>query len=153
GTTNLLVLAACLLYLVMRRTVRIQQPAFMLGAMAAVAWFFPRTMATGWHSVFLELAAMPTLFFVTFMFNDPVTTPARGTTKALYAGVAGLVVMLFRHLGGYEIAEPFALLLMNGLSPAFDAVAELMNTIVRRAAFETQATTDQPSLGEDDEEA
>ena len=152
GTTNLLVLAACLLYLVLRRTVRIQQPFFMLAAVALVAFLFPRAPVTGWDSVFYEIVAAPTLFFVTFMFSDPVTTPSRGSAKALYAVVAGVVLMLFRHVGGYEMTEPFALLLMNGLTPAFDAGAEVVNTLVRRATLETETVAEEPSITDDEEE-
>lgn len=152
GTANLLVLAACLLYLTMRRTVRVQQPFFMLAAVALVAWIHPRINATGAVSAFYELTAAPTLFFATFMFSDPVTTPARGMTKAAYAFVAGIMLMVFRYAGGFQISEPFALLAMNALTPLFDSGAEWLNTKVRRAAIETQEAEEQPRFAEDEEE-
>ncbi|MEG1942917.1 MAG: RnfABCDGE type electron transport complex subunit D, partial [Angelakisella sp.] len=68
GTTNILVLLACMLYLVLRRTVRIQQPFFMLVTVAAIAWLNPRTSAVPVGSMFFELTAAPTVFFATFMF-------------------------------------------------------------------------------------
>lgn len=152
GTTNLLVLGACLIYLVLRRTVRAQQPFVMLAAVALVAWIFPRNGTSGMTSIFYELAAMPTLFFATFMFSDPVTTPARGAAKAVYAFVSGLVLMAFRYTGGYEFTEPFALLVMNALTPAFDAGGEIVNTIVRRAALETKNTEERPGFTDYEEE-
>lgn len=152
GTTNILVLAACVVYLVLRRTVRFQQPLLMLAAVAAVAWLFPRADVAPLTSVFYELTAAPTLFFAAFLFGDPVTTPARGVTKAFYAIVGGIVLMAFRHAGGYEFTEPFALLLMNALTPAFDAAGERVNTIVRRMAFETVRDEEQQTIADDEED-
>ncbi|MEG0542358.1 MAG: RnfABCDGE type electron transport complex subunit D, partial [Angelakisella sp.] len=151
GTTNILVLLACMLYLVLRRTVRIQQPFFMLLAVAGVAWFFPRTSATPLGSVFFELTAVPTIFFAAFMFSDPVTTPARGMAKAFYAVASGLVLMAFRYLGGYEFMAPFALLAMNALTPVFDMVVEAINTQGRRMAFGTAKLKDEPDFGDEEE--
>lgn len=152
GATNLLVVGACLLYLVLRRTVRIQQPLCMLAAVALVAWLFPRVDATAVESVVYELVAMPTLFVTAFMFSDPVTTPSRGSAKAAYAFVSGLVLMIFRYTGGYEITAPFAILAMNALTPVFDKVAEISNTRIRRAALETISSTEQPGFTEVEEE-
>lgn len=152
GTTNMLVLGACLVYLMLRRTVRFQQPLMMFAAIALSAWLFPRVGTTASASIFYELVAMPTLFFVTFMFTDPVTTPSRGLGKGIYAFVAGLVVMVFRHVGGYEFTEPFALLAMNALSPAVDIAVEKINTAARRSALETKTAEEQPEFAEDEEE-
>lgn len=152
GTTNILVLGACLLYLALRRTVRFQQPFFLLAAVALVAFLNPRTGAAPWASVFYELTAMPTLFAATFLFSDPVTTPSRGTSKALYAFAAGLVLMAFRYTGGYEFTEPFAILAMNALTPVFDTLAEAINTWMRRKAIETQALETEPGFAADEEE-
>lgn len=146
GTTNLLVLLACLLYLVLRRTVRVQQPLLMLLTVAAIAWFFPRTSAEPIGSVFFELAAVPTLFFTAFLFSDPVTTPARGVAKAAYAILSGVMLMGFRYMGGYEFTAPFAVLAMNTLTPVFDIVAENINTAGRRLAFGTAKLEDQPDF-------
>lgn len=152
GATNVLVLLACMLYLVLRRTVRIQQPFFMILTVAAIAWLFPRASAVPTASVFFELTAVPTIFFVTFLFADPVTTPARGTTKAVYAIFSGIVLMAFRYLGGYEFTAPFAVLAMNALTPAFDMAVEQINTVGRRAAFGTAKLENQPDFGEEDTE-
>lgn len=151
GATNILVVLACMLYLVLRRTVRVQQPFFMLLSVAAIAWFFPRTSASPVASVFFELTAMPTIFFATFLFADPVTTPARGTAKAAYAVISGIVLMAFRYLGGYEFTAPFAVLAMNALTPAFDMVVEQINRVGRRAAFGTAKLEDRPDFDEEED--
>ncbi|MEG1777433.1 MAG: RnfABCDGE type electron transport complex subunit D, partial [Angelakisella sp.] len=151
GTTNILVLLACMLYLVLRRTVRIQQPFFMLVTVAAIAWLNPRTSAVPVGSMFFELTAAPTVFFATFMFADPVTTPARGMTKAVYAIVSGVVMMIFRYFGGYELTAPFALLAMNALTPVFDTLGEMVNTLGRRVAFGTAKLENQPDFGEEED--
>lgn len=152
GTTNILVLVACLVYLVLRKTVRFQQPLLMLATVAAIAWIFPRVSGDRMSSVFYELAAAPTLFYLTFMFSDPVTTPARGMAKGAYAVASGIVMMFFRYTGGYEMTAPFALLMMNSVTPVFDTVAESVNTKVRRMAFEAQNVERQHSIPDDEEE-
>lgn len=135
GTTNILVVAACLLYLCFRGTVRFQQPLIFLGTAAVWAALFPRVAAEPLYSVFYELVGTPLLFAAAFLFTDPVTTPRRGGAKALYALISALLVMLFQWYGGYEMTIPFALLLSNALVPVLDGCAERYIKAKRRAKY------------------
>ena len=152
GATNILVLAACALYLVLRHTVRIQQVLLMLATVFSIGYFFPRVNAEPLSAAILELIAMPTLFFALFLFSDPVTTPARASTKAVYAVMSGIVLMLFRRFGSYEMMAPFAILFMNMLTPAFDQISEAVAAWGRRHLLgrETKQTYTDFSEAEDD---
>lgn len=124
GTTNALVILACLLYLAARGTVRLTQPLLCLFTVGVLAMMFPRAPVGSVSSALYELLCTPVVFCAVFMLTDPVTSPKRLLAKNLYAVACGLVIMLFAWLGGYEQTIAFAVLFMNALVPAFDIAAE-----------------------------
>lgn len=132
GATSALVILACLLFLAYRRTIRLTLPLSFLGAAALFAYVFPRTSADAGMGVLWELLSGSLLFGAVFMFTDPVTSPKRRSSCALYGAVSGLVTMIFRYYGGFEQAVPFALLLMNATMPLFDWAVETMATSLKR---------------------
>lgn len=135
GTTCVLVICACLLYLVFRGTVRYQQSLLLLLTVAGLNFLFPRIAADGAASAFYEVLATPVLFCAAFMFTDPATSPIRNLGKGVYGVVGGIVVVLSSRFGGYEQTVVFAILLMNALSPALDQLAELYITRKRRMRY------------------
>ncbi len=135
GVSHIYLLIACMLYLIVRKDIRIRQIFFTLLSLSIFAYFFPRTNATGLKSVFYEVCAMPTIFFMTFLLTDPVTTPVRGTAMDIYAVLSGIVIMLFRHFSVFEISEPFAILVLNFMVPCIDSVVENIHTKRRRRSF------------------
>jgi len=143
GCTNILVILGCLLYLVSRRTVRWVMPVSFFVTVALFAFLFPR-IGGGFEvvedvrlrSVLFEMAAGVLLFGGVFMLGDPVTTPKRDFSKAVFAVAAGIIVMLFRRYGSFESAFPFALLLMNATVWGFDMTGEMIAGFFRRMSFE-----------------
>lgn len=120
GAVSILVLAACLVYLIIRRTIPLLQPLCFLAAAALMAFAFPRADISRTYSVLYELMSGSLMFGAVFMLNDPATSPKRPTARALYGFVAGIAVMLFRYYGGFDHGFAFALLVMNALSEEFD---------------------------------
>jgi len=135
GTTCVLVILACLLYLIFRGTVRYQQALLLLVTVAALNFLFPRIAADRTASAFYEVLATPVLFCAAFMFTDPATSPSRNMGKAVYGAVGGVIVVLFSRFGGYEQTTVFAILLMNALTPAIDQLAERYITRKRRMRY------------------
>ena len=135
GATNILVLTACLLYLVFRGTVRWSAPVAFISTVALLALAFPRSPATGFASVAYELSAGLLLFGGIFLLGDPVTTPKREMAKVSFCITAGIVVMLFRHFGRKEEGITFSLLLMNAAVWGFDMVGERVASKIRRRKF------------------
>lgn len=131
GTTNVLVLITCALYLIAKRCILVTQPLCTLAVMSIIAFVLPRGALQGWTSVWMELAAMPTLFYITFIACEPVTTPTRRVVKAVYAGVLGLFIMIFRHHGGIEVVAPFVIIFMNALTPLFEMCGEHVARLIR----------------------
>lgn len=124
GATNILVILACGLYLLVRRTIGWRTPlSFLLVAgLMAMAW--PRSPFGVFDSVGWELCSGMLLFGAVFMITEPVTSPKRDFAKLMYGAASGAVVMLFRYFGGFEDGFVFALILMNVFAPLFDRVCE-----------------------------
>jgi len=138
GATNILILIACLLYLVFRGTVRISLPLSFFATVAVYAFLFPRGVATGLASVGFELATGLLFFGGIFLLCDPVTSPRRTSAKVAYGICAGILVMLFRQFGNMQEMITYALLLMNAANWSFDMAAERLAGRIRRKRFETK---------------
>lgn len=122
GVNCILVIFACGLYLLARRTMSWQLP---LGAFSVVIlWsvLFPR-VSTGWlASVTYEMICGVLVFGVIFMASDPHTTPQTGGGKFIFGLFLGVITMLFRAFGASELSFVFALLLANALSEFCDVL-------------------------------
>lgn len=123
GATALIVLAACGLFLLLRRTIHFQTVFAAILSFSAVAFLFPRVSDSRIYSVGYELIAGLFLFVVVFMASDPVTTPKTGIGKVLFGCFLGVGTMLLRYFGGVDLAAIFPLLLGNALTPTFDRLA------------------------------
>jgi len=131
GATNILVILACLLFLIFRRTVRWETPVFFLLTASLLAFIFPRAPFTGADSVMYEMMSGMILFGGVFMLSDPVTSPLRDWSKIIYGMLAAVIVMLFRHIGRFEEGFIYALLIMNATVWGFDMTSERVASIIR----------------------
>ena len=120
GATNTIIITCCFVFLALRRTVSARISITYIITVAVIAFFFPRVSCTSLESVMYELGSGYVLFAAVFMLTDPVTAPKHRLSKHLYAVTAGVLTMVFRHLGGYEQGICFAILLVNALSHSFD---------------------------------
>ena len=123
GTTLVLVLLACGLYLVIRRTANWDSAAVYLAVCAAWAAVSPRIVGTRRESVFFELTSGALVFCAVFLVTEPSTSPRTRTGRCLYGLLAALVTMAMRSFGSYEEGGCFAILLVNSLTPALDRAA------------------------------
>ncbi len=138
GATNILVLFSCLLYLVVRKTITFSMSGcFLLGASLS-ALIFPRADMTGIQSVFYEMMSGYMVITAVFLINDPVTSPKRAFPRCLYGFIAGIVAMLFRHLGRYEESILFAILVMNASVWILDLLGEYVAHYYRRKDSENR---------------
>lgn len=124
GATALLVIGACALYLMIRKTIKWRVVFSAVIAFSLLAFLFPRTSADSLHSVAYELVSGIFAFAVVFMASDPVTSPRTSRGQVLYGVFIGLGTMLVRYLGSTEMAVLFPLLLANALAPAFDRAGQ-----------------------------
>lgn len=116
----LIILAACILYLFVRRASSPWVVLSFLLTCTLAAVLFPRVSGGAARSVLLELCAGHLMLTATFLIADPVTAPRHWLARAVYGALAGVLVMLLRFHGHYEEGACFAVLLCNLLSDALD---------------------------------
>lgn len=136
GVTCILVMSACALYLLVRKTISWQ---LLFGAFSVVLIFallFPRVSTTLLSSVIYEMMSGVLFFGIIFMASDPTTTPKSGAGKFLFGLLLGFLTMMFRHFGHTELSFVFALLMMNPLSGLCDILG---GKIFRKRPEETPA--------------
>ncbi len=120
GSTGVLILIACALYLFTRRSSSplIFIPYLIVCAVGAA--LFPRAAIDASTSISLELCTGLLLFSGVFLLSDPVTAPRFWLARILYGVIAAVLTMLLRHYGRFECCEFFAVMLVNSLSLLLD---------------------------------
>ena len=121
GATAIFVLCACAVFLFVRKASSPSLTLSFLGTCAIIAVLFPRVTDGVWHqSILLELCSGYLLLAGVFLLADPVTSPHRPAARAVYGVLAGVLVMLLRHIGRFEESTCFAILLCNAVSASID---------------------------------
>lgn len=124
GATNILVIVACGIFLIVRKAVNWRTPVFFLLTYGICSALFPRIGGSGFEALCYELFSGMIVFGAFFMLSEPVTSPKHDFGKLLYSAAAGIVVFLFGHFGGFEDGFVYALIIMNVFTPIFDTVCE-----------------------------
>lgn len=132
GATVMIVLAACLLFLIFRRTVSLRVIVPVIAIVGFCAVFFPRLMTGRMHSLEFEFASGALVFGLTFMASDPCTLPKTGSGKIIYGVLLGIFVVLMRRFGSFDVEFVFALLLANAFSPSCDRYARKLRFVWSR---------------------
>lgn len=120
GATAILILLGAALFLFLRRTASPLITLPYVAVCAIIALLFPRSEAGALYSMAIELCSGYLLFAGVFLFNDPVTSPKYWLARVVYGVLAGVLVMLLRHVGRFEEGACFAVLLLNTLSSPLD---------------------------------
>ncbi len=119
GVSALLVILACFIYLVVRKTIEWRITFSYLGTVAVLSALFPR-VGDPLYGAFYELAAGYLVFAAVFMMNDPSTAPKSNMARFLYGVIGGILTVYFRYSGTYAEGICFALLIVNALGPTLD---------------------------------
>jgi len=125
GATFMIVIAACLLFLLLRKTacLRVIFPAVLVVGVFAV--FFPRLTTGRFNSLEFEFASGALVFGLTFMVSDPATLPDKKGGQIVYGFLVGIFAVILRRFGAYDVEIVYALLLANALSSSCDRYADL----------------------------
>lgn len=133
GATCIIVLIACLIFLAFRRSASLHAiiPAF--GVVVLVAVFFPR-LTTGWfYSLIFELCSGALMFALTFMVSDPGTLPKHRAGRVTYGLLIGILVVVFRRFGAFDVEMVYVILLANALAASCDGYALWAIKYINRA--------------------
>lgn len=119
-----LLMAACFVFLLVRRKGALLAPLSFVAVCALYAAVMPRVNASVFTSIFMELSSGSLLFAAAFLLSDYATQPERGFTRILYGAVCAVFCMLMRTMGTYEETVCFAVLLANAFSPIIDSAVK-----------------------------
>ncbi len=123
GATVAIVLFACGVYMLIRRSIKIYIPAALLITTSVISLLVPRIHTTPSHILMFEFISGVLLFGSVFMANDPSTIP-RSRLGQVYFGIfLGFFTMLFKYFGINEFDFIYALLIANAMSDLCDKLA------------------------------
>ncbi len=131
GTTAILVICACAVYLIASKTISWVTSFFGLATVTVISAIFPRLQGGVLSSVAYELICETLLFGFIFMANDPITSPKTNWGRAYYGVLLGLLIMFCRHFGNIELSFVFSLILANSLSTVCDVLGKKTKQYVK----------------------
>ena len=124
GATNILVVAACGIFLIVKKAINWTTPVSFIVPYALLCLLFPRIGGSPFEALCYELFSGTVVFGAFFMLTEPVTSPKRDFGKLMAGISSAIVVFLFRYFGGFEMGFASALIVMNVFSPIYDAICE-----------------------------
>ncbi len=142
GTTAILVLLACGIFLLVRHDIKLYTPLAFLLTCGLVAFLHPRdavvenaviaqTTTGRLLLVMYELVSGAILFGALFLATEPFTTPQRHRGgQVLYGVMLGLLTMAFRYFGAYDTGVCFAILVVGSVSQWLDRLTEKLYEVL-----------------------
>lgn len=153
GAGFTLILIGCGAFLLLRKRIRLTTILSFLFACLLVVWILPRA-GTGDMPLFslpwtylpqrltvakYELLTGATLFAALFLICEPVTHPRSRSSQIVYGFFLGILTMMIRYFGAYEIGACFAILILNALSDRLDLTVEKILAFLARRKAKTPA--------------
>lgn len=121
GADFVIIIIALGIFLLAKKRISWQVPVTFLVTCGAIAFLFPRIYGfTRIESLVMEVLTGQGFYIALFMLNEPTTTPRNPKAKIIFGFMAGVLGMLFRYFGSFEIGTCFALLLVNTLDGFID---------------------------------
>ncbi|MBR5521499.1 MAG: RnfABCDGE type electron transport complex subunit D [Oscillospiraceae bacterium] len=121
GTSFVVIIGVVGLFLILNKKITWHVPVTFLVTCAVIALAFPRIYGISRvDSLKFELLTSAIVFYAVFMLNEPATTPKNPKAKIIFGLLCGVLTMLFRYYGSFEIGGCFALLLINATEGYWD---------------------------------
>lgn len=122
GTSSVLLLIACAIFLLIRGTARADLLfCYLVGASLPALLFSRGGLAP--ISLVFELCSGSLLFCSVFLLADPVTAPKTLPARAIYGFAAGSMTLLLRCLSPWTETAPLAIFAVNLLARPLDSLA------------------------------
>lgn len=116
GADFVIVIIAMGLFMLFKKRITWHIPVTFLMTCSIIAFAFPRIYGfTRFDSFVLEMLNGQVFFIALFMLSEPTTTPHTPKAKIIFGILCGVMGMLFRYFGSFEIGTCFALLIVNTL--------------------------------------
>ncbi len=120
GETSALLILVAGLYLIYKGYIKWYIPVSMIGTIALLTWIFGGDHLFGGNAVVAILSG-GVMLGAFFMATDYATSPNYKTGQLIYGAGIGALTVLIRLKGGYPEGVCYAILLMNGVTPALDS--------------------------------
>lgn len=112
GEVSALLLAACGIYLLIKKVISWHIPVSYLATVAALTFFFPQN-DNALMFMLSELLSGGLILGAVFMATDYVTSPITNKGRIIYGAGCGLLTVFIRYFGGYPEGVSFAIMIMN----------------------------------------
>jgi hypothetical protein len=154
GTSFRIIIVAVFIALLVMKRVTWHAPVAFVATVTIIALAFPRISGVDrLVSVKYEVLSSAVLYYRVFLLNEPTTTPKKKLGKFIFGIVCGVLTMLFRYFGAYEIGGCFAILLANATEGMWDRLVPRMKsddvTNIYRPSSSTVRTTARKEKNED----
>ncbi len=120
GETSALLILVAGLYLIYKGYIKWYIPVSMIGTIALLTWIFGGDHLFGGNALVAILSG-GVMLGAFFMATDYATSPNYKTGQLIYGAGIGALTVLIRLKGGYPEGVCYAILLMNGVTPALDS--------------------------------
>jgi electron transport complex protein RnfD len=112
GETSAIMLLVGLVYLLIRKVIRITIPAAYIGTVAVLTLIFPMGNP-GIQWMLCQIFGGGLMLGAIFMATDYVTSPLTTKGQIVYGIGCGALTVLIRYFGGYNEGVSYAILIMN----------------------------------------
>jgi electron transport complex protein RnfD len=112
GETSAIMLLVGLVYLLIRKVIRITIPAAYIGTVAVLTLIFPMGNP-GIQWMLCQIFGGGLMLGAIFMATDYVTSPLTTWGQIVYGIGCGALTVLIRYFGGYNEGVSYAILIMN----------------------------------------
>ena len=121
GSAFIIITVAVGIFLMVSKRITWHIPVTFIVTCSAIALAFPRIYGVSrLYSLKYEILTSAIIFYAVFMLNEPATTPKKPKAKVIFGLVCGIMTMLFRYFGSFEIGGCFAILLVNATEGYWD---------------------------------
>jgi len=110
------------MFLVVRKHISTIIPVGVLAGVCVTAWLFNMAAPDTYATPAFHLLAGSTLFGAFFLATDGPSSPNRQIPMLLFGLMAGALIVVIRVYGIYPDGVPFAILLANLFTPAFERI-------------------------------
>ena len=125
GSSFILVILSVAAFLIYTDRITWHAPVSFLATCAVIALLFPRIYGLSpLYSLKYEMLNSALVFYAVFLLNEPATTPAKPVAKLAFGVLCGVLTMLFRYYGYYDVGGCFAILLVNATDDFWDRAFE-----------------------------
>ena len=112
GETSAVMLLIGLVYLLVRKVIKITIPAAYIGTVAILTLIFPMGN-NNFEWMLCQIFGGGLMLGAIFMATDYVTSPLTGMGQIIYGVGCGALTVLIRYFGGYNEGVSYAILIMN----------------------------------------